>query len=79
MHAGKEPVEMGSGAALVTEWEKMSKSKHNGTDPQEVLDTYGTDATRLAILSGVAPKSDRKWSNDGKTGIWSMIYLPNSL
>ncbi|KAJ8302965.1 hypothetical protein KUTeg_019361 [Tegillarca granosa] len=31
---GKEPVEKSSGAELIVQWEKMSKSKYNGVDPQ---------------------------------------------
>ncbi|CAF1313383.1 unnamed protein product [Rotaria sordida] len=33
----KEPLEI--------DWEKMSKSKYNGTDPQETIDQYGVDFT----------------------------------
>ena len=32
--AGKRPVEKGTGARLIEEWEKMSKSKYNGVDPK---------------------------------------------
>ena len=31
---GKAPVEKETGAALSVQWEKMSKSKYNGVDPQ---------------------------------------------
>ena len=31
-------------------WEKMSKSKHNGVDPGEVITKYGADAIRIYIL-----------------------------
>lgn len=31
-------------------WEKMSKSKYNGVDPAEVLNTYGADTLRMFIL-----------------------------
>jgi leucyl-tRNA synthetase len=33
---------------------------------QEVMSEFGVDATRLCILSGVSPQSNRKWSNDGQ-------------
>ena len=31
-------------------WEKMSKSKYNGVDPQEVLQEYGADTVRVFML-----------------------------
>ncbi|ELU11054.1 hypothetical protein CAPTEDRAFT_228464 [Capitella teleta] len=63
------PVEASTGEKLVVKWEKMSKSKHNGVNPQEMLDKFGTDATRLAILANVAPKSNRHWSLEIFIGI----------
>lgn len=43
-------------------WEKMSKSKKNGVDPQAMFNDYGTDTTRLLILADVAPTSFRHWT-----------------
>ncbi|XP_042213809.1 probable leucine--tRNA ligase, mitochondrial isoform X1 [Homarus americanus] len=63
------PVEAETGAPLVITFEKMSKSKHNGIDPQEVLDKYGTDTTRLLMLANFAPHSQRNWSEDTFPGI----------
>ena len=69
-----------------TSWEKMSKSKHNGVDPQDVLDKYGVDAVRTCVVANVAPKSTRKWSEDQFTGVvnwqrkmWSLLgeFLKN--
>ena len=34
---------------------------------QSVLDEVGCDSLRLCILSGAAPKSDRKWDREGQS------------
>ena len=31
-------------------WEKMSKSKHNGADPHDMIEKYGADTIRLFML-----------------------------
>ncbi|XP_045584037.2 probable leucine--tRNA ligase, mitochondrial [Procambarus clarkii] len=63
------PVELGSGAPIEVTYEKMSKSKLNGVDPQEVLQKYGTDTTRLLMLANFAPSSQRNWSEETFPGI----------
>lgn len=45
-------------------WEKMSKSKHNGVDPDKMFAEYGIDTTRLLILADVAPTSHRNWNSN---------------
>ena len=35
---------------METRWEKMSKLKHNGIDPADVIKQYGADTVRLYIL-----------------------------
>lgn len=46
---------------LSIDYEKMSKSKGNGVDPENLLDTYGIDATRLCLMSYANPRSERLW------------------
>lgn len=55
-----------SGELVSMDWEKMSKSKHNGIDPLDLLNKYGIDMTRLLILADVAPTSTRNWSENSK-------------
>lgn len=35
---------------VVKNWEKMSKSKYNGADPQTVIEEYGADTVRVFML-----------------------------
>lgn len=49
---------------VIAKWEKMSKSKYNGLEPQSTINQYGIDTMRLLILSSVAPTSNRNWNSD---------------
>ena len=61
-----------TGAPVVTDWEKMSKSKYNGVDPGLMFDQYGCDTVRLMMLCNVGPSSDRNWDEDTWPGIRNM-------
>lgn len=52
---------------------KMSKSKKNVIDPQDIIDTYGADAARLFILSDSPPERNIEWSTSGIEGAWRFI------
>jgi leucyl-tRNA synthetase len=52
---------------------KMSKSKKNVIDPQDIIDTYGADAARLFILSDSPPDRDLEWSEAGIDGAWRYV------
>ncbi|NXG04943.1 SYLM protein, partial [Sakesphorus luctuosus] len=62
---GTEPVHLKTGEKLQVTWEKMSKSKYNGIDPEEVVKDYGIDTLRLYILFAAPPEQDILW--DAKT------------
>jgi len=52
---------------------KMSKSKKNVIDPQDIIDTYGADAVRLFILSDSPPERDIEWTEGGIEGAWRFV------
>jgi leucyl-tRNA synthetase len=61
--------------------EKMSKSKRNGVDPQEIIARYGADSARLFTLFASPPENDLVWKDEGVEGvhrfltrIWNMIF-----
>ncbi|RKF22507.1 leucine--tRNA ligase [Altericroceibacterium spongiae] len=47
---------------------KMSKSKKNVVDPDEIIDSYGADAVRWFMLSDSPPERDLPWSEAGIEG-----------
>ncbi len=56
-----EPIEIGS-------IEKMSKSKKNTVDPDDIMDSYGADVARWFMLSDSPPDRDVIWSEEGVQG-----------
>ena len=47
---------------------KMSKSKNNGIDPQELIDQYGADTVRLYTMFASPPTQTLEWSDSGVEG-----------
>ncbi|MCX8034160.1 MAG: leucine--tRNA ligase, partial [Thermodesulfovibrio sp.] len=45
--------------------EKMSKSKKNIVDPDEMIEQYGTDTVRVFTLFAAPPEKDLEWSSQG--------------
>lgn len=56
------------GAVEVGRVIKMSKSKKNVVDPDEIIATYGADAIRWFMLSDSPPERDLPWSEAGIEG-----------
>ncbi|MEW9900431.1 leucine--tRNA ligase [Chitinivorax sp. PXF-14] len=69
-----QPVEIGG-------TEKMSKSKNNGVDPQELIDRYGADTARLFMMFAAPPEQSLEWSDAGVEGafrflkrLWKIVH-----
>lgn len=52
---------------------KMSKSKGNTVDPDEIFENYGADTARLFILSDSPPSRDFDWSDAGVEGCYKFL------
>src|SRR5580700_9323733 len=50
--------------------EKMSKSKRNTIDPDEIIASYGADVARWFMLSDSPPERDVEWTERGVQGAW---------
>ncbi len=61
--------------------EKMSKSKLNVVDPEDLVNRYGADTVRLFCLFASPPEKDLEWSDRGVDGcyrflqrLWRLVY-----
>jgi leucyl-tRNA synthetase len=53
--------------------EKMSKSKKNVVDLDDIVDSYGADTARLYLLSDSPPERDLEWTEAGIDGAWRYV------
>jgi leucyl-tRNA synthetase len=58
----------GGAAVEIGPIEKMSKSKRNTVDPDDIIGTYGADTARWFMLSDSPPDRDVIWSEEGVKG-----------
>jgi leucyl-tRNA synthetase len=73
LHATGEPIEIGP-------IEKMSKSKRNTVDPDEIIAAFGADTARWFMLSDSPPDRDVIWTEEGVKGasrfvqrVWRLV------
>ena len=72
MKDGK-PVSKETGEELATKVEKMSKSKNNGVDPEEIVKEYGADSSRVFTLFAAPPEKELEWNMNGLAGAYRFI------
>ncbi len=66
-----------NGIVLAEDGKKMSKSERNFTDPREVVNEFGADALRLALMhSTVVKAEDLKYSDDSVRDVLKSIIIP---
>jgi leucyl-tRNA synthetase len=66
---------------VLKDGKKMSKSAGDAGDPQHLLDKYGADAVRTAMMFAAPPDQSFEWSEAGVEGqgrfckrLWSMVH-----
>lgn len=61
---------------------KMSKSKGNTVDPQQLVEKYGADTARLFMMFASPPEQSLEWSDAGVEGafrflkrLWKLVFI----
>lgn len=74
------PTDPETGEPLEVVYEKMSKSKHNGVAPGDVVNKYGADTARMFILFKAPPEKDLEWDEADVEGqfrflnrVWRLV------
>ncbi len=68
--------------AISSGMSKMSKSKNNGVDPQELIEKFGADTLRVFSMFASPPDQSMEWSDTGVEGanrfikrLWRQVYV----
>jgi leucyl-tRNA synthetase len=75
-----DPKDPETGEALEVAYRTMSKSKHNGVAPEDVIVKYGVDTARMFILFKAPPEKDLEWDEADVEGqfrflnrVWRLV------
>ncbi len=75
-----DPRDPETGEPLKVSYQTMSKSKHNGVAPEEVITKYGADTARMFILFKAPPEKDLEWDDADVEGqfrflnrVWRLV------
>ena len=75
------PIDPDDNSKLEILFEKMSKSKYNGIDPETVIKKYGADTARMFILFKAPPEKDLEWGDSDVEGqfrflsrVWKLYH-----
>ncbi|CAG8485491.1 5907_t:CDS:10 [Ambispora gerdemannii] len=76
------PVQKSTGQLPIISFEKMSKRKYNGVDPEAIIEKHGADSTRLFILFKAPVSEILEWDDSSIIGmqrwlnrVWRLIEL----
>jgi leucyl-tRNA synthetase len=80
--AGDEPfTNLLTQGMVIKDGAKMSKSKGNVVDPEELINNFGADTVRLFCLFAAPPERDLEWTSEGVEGaarflvrVWNLVY-----
>ncbi len=59
---------------VIKDGAKMSKSKGNVVDPDQLVEKYGADTVRLFCLFASPPERDLEWSDQGVEGSYRFLH-----
>lgn len=66
---------------VIKDGAKMSKSKGNVVDPEDLIDKFGADTVRLFCLFAAPPERDLDWTSEGVEGayrflgrVWNLVF-----
>jgi leucyl-tRNA synthetase len=76
----EDPKDPETGEQLEVFYEKMSKSKYNGVDPEDVIAQYGVDTARMFAMFKAPPEKDLEWDDADVEGqfrflnrVWTLV------